>query len=252
TFLESFATVLLERGLYFYTHERLAFSDAANLWLALAFGVAYAGGAMACHRLTQKWGEKLLLWISVAAQMALHGAMAAVAQTGALTAAILLAFPLVGLGNGLKWPVVESYISAGLPPEHTLRAIGRFNVAWAVTVPLAVWAAGPMIAWPWPWLLFAAAAAVNVVTLILMRPLPPMPTHLEPDHPHRPAPQELRRYAAMLAGSRWSMLAGYILLFLLAPLMPRIFADLGLSVQRATQLAAMLDVMRLLVFLVMG
>ena len=35
TFIENFATILLERGIYFYTHERMAFTKEQNLWLAL-------------------------------------------------------------------------------------------------------------------------------------------------------------------------------------------------------------------------
>ena len=38
TLLESFATVLIERGVYFYTYNRLGFTDVENLWMALGFG----------------------------------------------------------------------------------------------------------------------------------------------------------------------------------------------------------------------
>ena len=38
TFVESIGTVLLERGIYFFTHERLAFTERENLLLALLFG----------------------------------------------------------------------------------------------------------------------------------------------------------------------------------------------------------------------
>jgi hypothetical protein len=47
--------------------------------------------------------------------------------------------------NGMMWPIVESYISAGRAPLAASRAIGKFNIAWSVPVPLAVWSSGPII-----------------------------------------------------------------------------------------------------------
>ena len=58
TFIESVGTVLLERGLYFYTENVLAFSDAKNLWLALAFGVTYVVGAISSHRVCLRVSER--------------------------------------------------------------------------------------------------------------------------------------------------------------------------------------------------
>ena len=46
TFIESFATILVERGVYFFSCSKLHFSDAANLWLVLVFGMAYVLGAL--------------------------------------------------------------------------------------------------------------------------------------------------------------------------------------------------------------
>ena len=41
-FIASFAAVLLQRGIYFFTNDVLGFSQAQNLWFALLFGVAPA------------------------------------------------------------------------------------------------------------------------------------------------------------------------------------------------------------------
>ena len=46
TFFESIAATLIQRGLYFYTHEQLGFSQSHNLWIAFGFGVTYIAGAM--------------------------------------------------------------------------------------------------------------------------------------------------------------------------------------------------------------
>jgi hypothetical protein len=52
--------------------------------------------------------------------------------------------------------------------------------------------------------------------------------------------------------SRWSMLLSYALLFLLAPLLPEVLERFELGVTRATQVAAVLDVARLLAFWALG
>src|SRR4051794_37696744 len=49
SFVESFGTILLERGIYFFTHERLHYSDTQNLALAAGFGATYGAGAWVSH-----------------------------------------------------------------------------------------------------------------------------------------------------------------------------------------------------------
>ena len=61
TFGESFATMLIERGIYFFAHERLRFDDIENLALALGFGGAYVVGALTSHALARRLTEKRVL-----------------------------------------------------------------------------------------------------------------------------------------------------------------------------------------------
>ena len=242
-FLESFATVCVERGVYFFSLKRLGFSDAANLALALAFGAAYVAGALASHRLSKRLTEKRLLLMSVFGQFVVHALLVVHAGPSALFVGIAA----LGLLNGLKWPVVESYVSAGRTPLATARAVGRFNIAWASAVPLSLVAAGPIISF-WPSGLFALPGAINLVSLWLILPLTVSPVHLPHDHPERLAAGRIVRYRALLVSSRWTMLASYASLWVLAALMPRIFRDLGFSVTAATALAAVVDVQRLMAF----
>nr|PZN20648.1 MAG: hypothetical protein DIU78_18880 [Pseudomonadota bacterium] len=81
--------------------------------------------------------------------------------------------------------------------------------------------------------MFALAALLNGVALVASAPLPRFPTHLEPEHPLRPSLHERERLRALLAAARWSMLLSYTLLFLLAPLLPEVFARLGLGLVQA-------------------
>jgi len=141
TFIESLSTILIERGSYFFCREHLYFSDAENLALALAFGAAYAFGALTSHWVTSRFGEKRILAIVIALQILVHGCMA-LAPT---VAVLFIGMAMVGLLNGQKWPVVESYITAGHTPLRTGRILGYFNFSWALAVPTALVVAGPLI-----------------------------------------------------------------------------------------------------------
>ena len=247
TFIESLATTLIERGVYFYSHDRLGFTDGENLGLALGFGVAYALGAMASHGLAKRATEKRLLVFSLLAQFA--GFATLFFSAGATLLVVMNT--VLGCINGVKWPVIESYVNAGRTPEGQARAVGLFNISWAPAVAVALVLAGPLIGW-WSPSLFAAAGLLNLVSLVLARPLSRRPAHLEFDHPGRPAPGALVRLRSLLTASRWSMLGSYSLMWVLAALLPRVYADLAIDVRAATALSALLDGVRAATFLGLG
>lgn len=245
-FIESFATILVERGVYFYAAEHLDFSSVQNLWLALGIGVSYVAGALISHRLTHKLGEKRLLLMTMVMHVLLH---ACLALFGAIVP-FLVFNCILAFFTGMKWPIVESYVSAGRTSSQTARAVGLFSIAWSLAVPLGMAAAGQLIAWM-PLSLFAAAAVVNLVTIALIWTLDAHPVHLPHDSPHRPDPVELSRIAHLLTSSRWSMFASYMLLFLVVPLMPGIFKSMGYGVAAAAALAAVVEVVRAMTFIAM-
>jgi MFS family permease len=244
SFIESFATILLERAIYFYSHERLGYSRAQNLGLALVFGVTYAAGAATSHALARRLGDRRALVVSVIALLLLHVAMTA-APGGLL---LPIGFAAVGFFEGTKWPVIESYVGAGLEPGQQLGAVGRFNVSWALAVPLALAASGPLIASGKPALLFLSAAVANLGALGLCATLPSAAPHLESTHPALLGGAESARYGALLVASRWTMLSSYTLMFLLAPLLPEVFQRLGRPVAEATLWASSMDAVRVLTF----
>jgi predicted MFS family arabinose efflux permease len=248
TFLESVGTALLQRGLYFYTRERLGFGETENLLTALGYGVVYVAGALKSHALAHSLGEKRLLFATLAGLFALHVVLAAEPST----ALLLAGFFAVALLQGLKWPVVESYVSAGLTPAELLPVLGRYNVSWALAMPAAVGMSGLLISSAWSGVLFAIPASINVICLLLLRALPGAPLHLDHAHPERPSQAETERYQALLVSARWSMLGSYGLLFLLAPLLPAIFGRLGVGLEGATFAASLLDGARLLSFMALG
>ena len=247
TFAESFATTLIERGIYFYSHDRLGFGDMENLGLALGFGAAYVSGAVASHALASRVSEKRLMIFSIVAQILCHFTLFCWPFSPVVVVAMNT---LLGGLNGLKWPVIESYISAGRTPSQQAVVVGKFNLGWSVPIPLALLVAGPLIAW-WASSLFALAGLMNLVSLALAWPADRRPTHLAEDHPERPTPEAMARYRGLLAASRSTMFGSYSLLWVLAALLPGVYAGLDVSVQWATALSGAIDVVRAVTFLVM-
>jgi len=183
--------------------------------------------------------------LSVAALLVLH-ALLALAPTPMVAVGTLI---LVGLFTGLKWPVIESFMSAGLTSRQMLRMVGRFCFTWSVAVPLAVAVAGPLIDSPYPPALFWLAVVCHALSLWLMRPLPAHPTHAPHDDPGLPDPARQARYTQLLGSARWSLMLAYTLLFLVAPLLPTIFSQrLGLPPRIATPAASLMDAMRVVAF----
>lgn len=246
SFIESFAAVVLERGVYFYTEHRFGYGDIPNLALALGFGVAYIAGALLSHRLAKRLGERRAMAASIGTLLILHLLITA-APRAAVIAPTLIA---VGLFTGLKWPVIESFLTAGLTSRQMLRTVGVFCFTWSVAVPLAVAVTGPLIDGPFPPALFLLAVVCHALSLWLMRPLPAHPTHAPPDDPGLPDPTRAARYRLLLRSARWSLVGSYMLLFLVAPLLPAIFSQrLGLPPRIATPAVSLLDAMRVLAFL---
>jgi predicted MFS family arabinose efflux permease len=248
TFLESIAATLIQRGLYFLTNESYGFTQTHNLWIAFGFGVAYVGGAYVSHSVARRIGEKALLVGSIAALLALHVLMALVPTAWVLVCAVCG----TAVVQGAKWPVVESYISAGRAPKQLLTTLSRYNVTWASAGFLAIGVTGAIVGTGRPALFFWFPAALNVVALMLALTLPAKLQHLDQQHPARPAGAELAHLRSLLGSARWSMTSSYALFFVLAPLMPSLLAELELPVTAATPVASILDGVRVAAFGALG
>jgi hypothetical protein len=240
-FTTSFAGTLLQRGGYFYTHQVLGFTQAQNLWLALLVGLTYIVGATASHPLSARLGERRTLLGVLLALVSVHVLIASVPSAALLVPALAA----VAFLQGSLWPIFESYMSAGETPRNLGRVLSRYNISWALSVPLSLTLAGFIIASGSPRLLFLAAAALFVLVALSCRAFPEKPTHLEADHAERPNAAQLGSYRALLRASRLAMLLSYALMYLLAPLMPEIMKGIGLDTASAARAAGLLDVARL-------
>ena len=156
------------------------------------------------------------------------------------------------LVQGLKWPVVESYVSAGRAPKQLLPLLSRYNVTWATAGFVAIGITGLIVGTHVPSLFFWFPALLNVGAAFLVLRLPARPLHLDHSHPERPAESELERMRALLGSARWSMIGSYALLYVLAPLMPSLLAQLALPVTLATPVASILDATRVITFGALG
>lgn len=247
SFFQSFTLTLYERGIYFFLDERFGFTTAENLWVAVLYGVVYIGGALGSHPVAMRLGEK-----PTALGLSGGAVVLGIALTLSPTvAAVLIAVPLIAVMYGGSWPVYQSYLAAGLTGGDVRRAMGRFNLTWAVAVPLGVAASGPLISGS-PRLLFLAAAGSTLVVLALAMTLRKRPAHLPHDHPDRPPAEERAKLRRHLASMRWAMMGSFTLLFLITPMLPEILRGrLGLGLIAATGMAASIDAARVAAFVVM-
>jgi len=242
SFVESFATILVERGVFFYTHSVLLFTREQNLWLALTFGRSMLWGP--CSVTSSRCG-----WARRGSCLHAGGPTGRARGLDLLVArgVLFVGAALLGFLNGLKWPVVESYIAAGKDTAQTARAIGLFNVSWASAVPLALVAAGPLLDY-WANGIFLLAGLFNVASILMIGPLAWQPERLPQGYPGRPENEQLVRWGRLLISSRWFMLGSYALMWILAALIPDVFQGLGYPVGWATALSGLMDAVRVATF----
>lgn len=248
TLLNSMSDGLLWRGLYFFTHDHpeLRFSDVQNLLLAFSQGAVFTASALFAHRPARVLGERRLLVIALTGQllclcpMVIWPSQVPLLVTGAVAKSCLA---------GFTWPVIESLVCAGRSPTGAARAIGWFNVSWATGLPLSTALAGIVIESSTSGL-FVCCAGFTLAGLLSAWPLSD-PTHLPEHHPHRPDAQQLAHLRTLLIASRSLLFLGYLMLPILAALMPSVFEELGFSVAIATVLLAIMDLVRLITFVVM-
>lgn len=248
SFVEGLASVCTQRGLFFFTYRHLGFHESANLWLSLSFGVPYVLGAIGSHGVARRFSEKRLLQAVFVLQMIVHGGLA---LGRSWIPALFFMTALLGLLNGVKWPVIESYLSAGQDIPSASRSIARFNVAWASAVPLGMVYTGWANA-TWPPALFWGPVATGPLVLCLLRGFPGTPAHLNPSDPERPDANTLAVLQPMLTAARQLLFLSYICLWILGALLPNILGSLKVSDGLAPIVSTLLDASRLAAFVFLG
>ncbi len=251
-FIFSLATILLQRGVFFYTQYELGMNDSQNLFLALAVGITYIAGAQLSHKFWENVGPRRSIFILVALQLVLP----LIAFFFAKSATVSIVVVLYSFFNGMTWPVAESYASAGLDEKQSSKSIGIYNLCWSTAVPVSVWMSGALIS-GFKNGIFLACGIIVLFAMALVFFLPKViPHHVSvPDDGEKDEDEKVIAYddmKRMLLSSRWSMGFSYALMQILTALLPGKFHAAGISVAMATIYAGFVDASRTLAFLLMS
>ena len=137
----SFATVLFFNYLYFFMQARHGFSDKDNLAFAALLGLAYTFASWQAGRFARRYGyfTALKLGFSIMLVGLVVGSQLSSAP------GLILAAIVTSLGMCLIWPTIEALVSEGETPEGVPRAVGLYNITWAVTNAIAYFIGGTFI-----------------------------------------------------------------------------------------------------------
>jgi predicted MFS family arabinose efflux permease len=139
--LNSFATILFFNYLYFFMRDRFGFGDKRNLLLAALLGLTYTIAAWQAGRFAHRFGYFTALKIGfslMAAGLAADSQMAS-------APGVIIAATVTNIGMCFIWPTLEALVSESEPPAGVPRAVGIYNIVWAVTNALAFFIGGTLI-----------------------------------------------------------------------------------------------------------
>ena len=136
--LNSFAVVIYFNYLFFFFRDKFGFNDRQNLELAAFIGLIYIFTSLWAGKFAQRCGYFTALKIGFAVMAA---GLAVGSQLHSVTGAIAAAC-VVNVGMCFIWPVLEALVSEG---ADAARAIGIYNITWAVNNAVAFFLGGLLI-----------------------------------------------------------------------------------------------------------
>jgi len=154
----SFATVIFFNYLYFFMQDQHHYKDKHNLVLAAVLGLTYAFASWQAGRFARRYGyftalkvgfSIMFFSLAIGSQADSEWCQKFISQAvgfqinpawGQILAAII-ATP----GMCLIWPTIEALVSEGESPEGVPRAVGLYNITWAVTNAIAYFIGGTFI-----------------------------------------------------------------------------------------------------------
>ena len=139
--LNSFATVLYFNYLYFFMRARFGYDDRQNLALAAWLGLVYAVTAWQAGKLAHRLGYFNTLNLGFGVMLAGLG-LGAICSTAP---GQMVAASLISVGMCATWPTLEAMVSEGETPALVPRAVGIYNIVWAVTYAVAFFVGGKII-----------------------------------------------------------------------------------------------------------
>ncbi len=257
TILGSLGTGVVTNGVFFIATHACGFSTAMNYALGLLLGVAYIAGAVGvgptlgrlAARSSAVSTRAVLVFLSIAMGLvAIVPQAAAWAQGGpdGVGWSIWLVVGVYSPLSGAFWPIVESYLSGGRSGDRLRRAVGQFNVVWAVSVLVALWAMGPLLEHRalsvLLWFGSLQILSVGVIMALRREPGAHLPEHHEP---HPPV------YVPLLTTFRLLLPTSYYVVSVWSPYAPSVLEKLEVGGAWQTGLAATWMLTRTGVFVLM-
>ena len=242
TFLGSLGTGAVTNGFSFIASEGLGYGRKMNLLLALTLGGTYIVGAIIAGRLVARVAISrsilsprgllviALLIIALACQLPIL----AQSQWPRLTEASLWAFIIIfSPATGIFWPIVEGYLSGGRSGPTLRSAIGKFNIVWSGALVISFWLMAPLLKHN-PFLIISLLGILQLFMGIALYWFPSHP----PKHLQEHRLQVPDVYYPLLTIFRVLLIASYIVLSTLSPLLPIVEDKLGVDVQWKTPIAS--------------
>jgi len=201
----SFATVLFFNYLYFFMQARHGFSDKDNLALAAALGLTYAFASWQAGRFARHYGYFTALKVGFGIMLV---SLAVGSQLNSASGQILAAVAATP-GMCLIWPTIEALVSEGESPEGVPRAVGLYNITWAVTNAIAFFIGGTFIQtlgfksiWYLPMAIVVGQLALtfwlqNHATELARLAVNKPPVAPPPPDPNRPSPARAKAFLHM-------------------------------------------------------
>lgn len=247
TFLLTAVEIFADRGIYFFTSSALRFTDGENLALAVAKSVMGLIAAFASHGVAQRFGHRRTLLMTFGLTMAADLVLLFLPITPLVVGTALLR-STTGM---LRWPIIESYVSAGLTPRQTSAALGRFNIAWAIAPATCLSLVGPVLK-GWAPGIFMISLVTTGLIWLLIRPLEADPSHLAADHPESLSEGHAGRYRNLMVSGRWLMVTQSVLFLVLISILPGMFRRAGVEIGLAPAMSSFMDFARLGMFALMS
>lgn len=240
--------------IWFYLDARWQTKPATNLLINSGFGLFYFVGCLATARATRRFAARhmLIAGFSVLIVLTLFSAKSATAS------AIAKIICLHAFVVSWTWPNLEMLLTAGHHGKSLGRAIGRYNIAWALTSAVSLAVAGKFYEWD-NRTLFAIPIAAWVIGIFMSRRFIPIFGHPNEVHPvdEGEPPADTSHEARGLADlmktlSRSGNMASYIMLSTLIPTLPAVTKNLGLELGEATAFGSIWAFSRVASFFLMG
>lgn len=257
TFLGSSGTAIVTSGIAFIAEQGLGYGPRMNLILALVMGAVYTPAAFLSGAVLRGLIRKspaitsrgFLLALLIVEILVCQLPVLADALAPELTAPALWVTTLVFMvATGLQWPVVESYFSGGRRDKALRRAVGKFNICWSGAMVLSYWFMAPLLEHH-PFVIVSLLGALHVLVAAIALVLPREPAKdlgTDPDGqgatPHPPVYEPLLRVFQIL------IVASYVVISTMIPLLPSIEGRLGIPVLWLTPIASTWLLVRVGVF----